>query len=50
MRRVEQKNREKKKNAMFASPWSVICAHSYSATLVCVEKEKQEKKGKGVGQ
>lgn len=35
---------------MFASPWSVICAHSYSATLVCVEKEKKEKKGKGVGE
>ena len=35
--------RERKK-ALFASPRSVICAHSYSATLVYVKKKKIIKK------
>jgi hypothetical protein len=40
--------KREKKNGLFASPRSVICAHSYSATLVCVKKEKKGRRG-GIG-
>lgn len=37
---------KRERKALFASPRSVICAHSYSATLVRVKKKKM---GKGRG-